>query len=369
MWLELEERGTSVRTGEGSISSLQPCKEASSCTVSLSLPLFTQNITAPNAPPPPQRCSQDSLGSPAQERGESPAPYSAVAAKGSRAAILPAGLPAQPHQQPGTPLPLAKPNSTIQRAISQWQKKGTCQEKSEGALPQAADVWGWLGSRPYLLRMPSQTHRYFNQFPKKSGPESPAATPPTLLLPQGKTPRAEACPTRTTQTLPLHKDPSSFQLPHPDPCSPQQDPEPGQTVKARIDPSSHTPKASSRAKQEELLLLLLSTNTPVILASFASQSCCCQGGMLLSLQPQHRSDPTHRKISYRQQRKVASKVLIAVPTVDSKQKEGEAEKAVPGQGRGLELFCSILAGWRRQSGRRASSLKEGKWWRTGRKSY
>lgn len=47
--------------------------------------------------------------------------------------------------------------------------------------------------------------------------------------------------------------------------------------------------------------------------------------MLLSLQPQSKSDPTHRKISYRQQRKVASKVSVPVPAVDSKQKEGEAE--------------------------------------------
>ena len=50
MWLELEERGTSVHTGEGSTSSLQPCKEASSCREPKSLPLFTQKITAPNAP-------------------------------------------------------------------------------------------------------------------------------------------------------------------------------------------------------------------------------------------------------------------------------------------------------------------------------
>lgn len=50
VWLELEERGTSVHTGEGSTSSLQPCKEASSCREPKSLPLFTQKITAPNAP-------------------------------------------------------------------------------------------------------------------------------------------------------------------------------------------------------------------------------------------------------------------------------------------------------------------------------
>ena len=40
---------------------------------------------------------------------------------------------------------------------------------------------------------------------------------------------------------------------------------------------------------------------------------------------QSKSDPTHRKISYRQQRTVASKVSVPVPAVDSKQKEGEAE--------------------------------------------
>lgn len=223
-----------------------------------------------------------------------------------------------------------------------------------------------MGSRPYLLRMPSKTHRYFSQFPKKAGPKSPAASPP----PPGKDhPRAEACPTTPRRPSPYIRIPPLFNCPIQTPRSPWQDPESGQTVRVKIDPSSHTPKASRRSKQEELLLLLLSTNTPVTPASFAPQSRCHQGGMLLSLQPQLKSDPTHRKISYRQQRKVASKVLVPVPAVDSEQKEGAAEKAVPGQGRGLELFCSILASCGRQSGRRASSLKEGKWWRTGRKSY
>lgn len=145
-------------------------------------------------PPTTTEMLQESLDSPGQERGEIPAHWSAVAAEGSRAGILPAGLPAQPRQEPGTLLPLVKPDSTIQRAISQWQKKGTCQEKSEGALPQAAGAWGWMGPRPYLLRMPSETHRYLQPVPKEIRPQKPCCFSSCLplLLSQGRiTPRAE----------------------------------------------------------------------------------------------------------------------------------------------------------------------------------
>lgn len=64
--------------------------------------------------------------------------------------------------------------------------------------------------------------------PSASSQRNPAPKALLLLLlpspppfpgkdhPQGR----EAHPTGTTQTLSLHKDPSSFQLPHPDPRSP-----------------------------------------------------------------------------------------------------------------------------------------------------
>lgn len=75
--------------------------------------------------------------------------------------------------------------------------------------------------------------------------------------------------------------------------TPLQDPE--------LDPPSHAPKASSRAKQETLLLVFLPL-APVPPAP-GLWSCSPQGGgmLLLSPRPWLKSDPAQKNISYRQQ--------------------------------------------------------------------
>lgn len=112
----------------GSRSSLQPPAEASSCRGAQRLPKRSQHRNAP-----PRREEGGCYGSrPPSVRGwdppnRRPAPAQTVRAPGGEGKL-----------RPGQPFPSTEPDSTIQRAISQWQKKGTCREKGHGrpVLPQ-----------------------------------------------------------------------------------------------------------------------------------------------------------------------------------------------------------------------------------------
>lgn len=213
---------------------MQPPTEASSCTGS---PRTPQKITAHGCAPAPQPrkggggAHPSSPGSPGQDADEHTAPNP----PGQRCWVFPKQAPGptadrqgsqqgreelSPAGSPGnSPFPGKQPDSTIQRAISQWQKKGTCQEKVRGAA----------------LRDPG------SRCPAQCAPSCPLSPKPcrisSLCRDPGPRPSADPLPHTGTGWEPG---------PHPD-----------SAAGSRAGSLSHAPKASSRAKQETLLLLFL----------------------------------------------------------------------------------------------------------------
>lgn len=110
--------------------------------------------------------------------------------------------------RPGQPFPSTEPDSTIQRAISQWQKKGTCREKGRG--------------------QPGRRSR-----PRTARPVLPQLLPAGTPIPHQRRPSSHI------QTL--------LAGTRQGPAAPSR---PSAGSRAR----SPVPKASSRAKQEKLTL-------------------------------------------------------------------------------------------------------------------
>lgn len=148
---------------------------------------------------------------------------------------LPAGAQ-PPRQSRKPPLAPAKPGSTIQRAISQWQKKGTCRGEAEGRCRRRPGRRGGPG-RPRCsppgspAAGPGAQHSATSASSLRNlAPKSPAASPQPSF-PRGDRPRAgEARPAPPT--------PAFF--------TPQVPPGTGGLSRPVPDsaPSPHTPKAS-----------------------------------------------------------------------------------------------------------------------------
>lgn len=323
-------------------------------------------------PPPPQRRGQG-CAPPAQpvlqgtgHGGEPCSPWGSqkLGFQHSHGQLrLPAG--AQPPRQPRKrPLAPTKPGSTIQRAISQWQKKGTCQGEAEGRCRRHTGHGGGPGqprcSPPGSPAAgPGVQHSATSASSLRNlAPRSPAASPPAFL-PPGESPSGRGSPSRSPHAGLLHTsgsllaqgarpDPSPTQLLLPTP------PKPPSKNKAGKEKNSYCcfffasqPRASS----------LLRTPAPPPAGRDAPVVRAAQT-----------AEPSPKNISYRQQEEVARPLA---PSLQSTASRGEVweEKAAPGEGRRLESLQhrrrAVPTGRQRVWGR----LSGGRWRRRpGRKS-
>lgn len=252
------------------------------------------------APPPPQRRGQGCTP-PAQpvlqgtgHGGEPCSPWGSQKSgfqHGRGQLRLPAG--AQPPWQPRKPpLAPAKPGSTIQRAISQWQKKGTCQGEAVGHCRRRPGRRGGPGqprcSPPGSPAAgPGAQHSATSASSRRNlAPKSPAASPPAFL-PPGGSPSGRGSPSRSPYTSLLRTSGSLLaQGARPDP-SPTQ----------LLLPTPPKPPNKNKAGKKKVIAVSSSPRSPVPPASFGLQPHHQRGGMLqLSAQHELRSHPPKKYI-------------------------------------------------------------------------
>lgn len=201
---------------------------------------------------------------------------------------------AQPPRQPRkAPLAPAKPGSTIQRAISQWQKKGTCQGEAVGHCRRRPGRRGGPGqprcSPPGSPAAgPGAQHSATSASSRRNlAPKSPAASPPAFL-PPGGSPSGWGNPSRSPCTSLLRTSGSLLAQ------GARPDPSPTQLL---LPTPPKPPNKNKAGEKKKVIAVSSSPRSPVPPASFGLQPHHQRGGTLqLSAQPELRSHPPKKYI-------------------------------------------------------------------------